>query len=220
MVKYHINGIVRTAENPYLCTMNVKLVSLLAFPAISATAADINIDSIRLANPSVLQAMSHHKTLDSLKAEAKRQLESRYGQHYGCASLSLTAICATLGGAPYTERQLRGLSDSFSGGIGHTFSEGTCGALSGAIMALGMYASGDKKLHQQMAAEVLEAFKKQEGTVKCCDIYGKYHFDRCDGCNLCAIQKVIEVLWNNGDIETSAVNPWEKNLQITDVKSK
>jgi hypothetical protein len=71
-----------------------------------------------------------------------------------------------------------------------------------------MYASGDKKLHQKMAAEVFEALKKQEGTVKCGDIYGKYHFDHCDGCNLCAIQKVIEVLYNNGDIQTSTAQPW------------
>lgn len=66
----------------------------------------------------------------------------------------------------------------------------------------------DKKLHQKMAAEVFEALKKQEGTVKCGDIYGKYHFDHCDGCNLCAIQKVIEVLYNNGDIQTSTAQPW------------
>lgn len=175
----------------------------------------VNIDSVRYANPSVFQATSQHQSLDSLKAEVKRQLVSRYGQHYGCASLSLTAICATLGGTVYSERQLRGLSDSFSGGIGHTFSEGTCGALSGAIMALGMYASGDKKLHQKMAAEVFEAFKKQEGTVKCGDIYGKYHFDHCDGCNLCAVQKVIEVLYNNGDIQTATVQPWNNVFHVS-----
>lgn len=193
------------------------LIALSGFLPAQAQAADIKADTVRLATdndslrrafPSVFQAVSRHSSLDSLKAEAKRQLESRYGQHYGCASLSLTAICATLGGTTYSERQLRGLSDSFSGGIGHTFSEGTCGALSGAIMALGMYASGDKKLHQKMAAEVFEALKKQEGTVKCGDIYGKYHFDHCDGCNLCAIQKVIEVLYNNGDIQTSTAQPW------------
>ena len=61
---------------------------------------------------------------------------------------------------------------------------------------------------KKMAAEVFEALKKQEGTVKCGDIYGKYHFDHCDGCNLCAIQKVIEVLYNNGDIQTSTAQPW------------
>ena len=196
------------------------LIALLGFLPAQAQAADINADTVRLATdndslrrafPSVFQAVSRHSSLDSLKAEAKRQLESRYGQHYGCASLSLTAICATLGvpqgaqGPLFTEKQLRGMSDSFSGGIGHTFGEGTCGALTGAIMALGYYASGDKKHHQEMAAKVFEALKKQEGTVKCGDIYGKYHFDRCDGCNLCAIQKVIEVLYNNGDIELSTV---------------
>ena len=197
------------------------LIALSGFLPAQAQAADIKADTVRLATdndslrrafPSVFQAVSRHSSLDSLKAEAKRQLESRYGQHYGCASLSLTAICATLGvpqgaqGPLFTEKQLRGMSDSFSGGIGHTFGEGTCGALTGAIMALGFYASGDKPHHQKMAAEVFEAFKKQEGTVKCGDIYGKYHFDRCDGCNLCAIQKVIEVLYKNGDIQTSTVD--------------
>ena len=181
---------------------------------------DMETDSVRWANPPVFQAASMHQSLDSLKAEVKRQLVSRYGQHYGCASLSLTAICATLGGTVYSERQLRGLSDSFSGGIGHTFSEGTCGALSGAIIALGMYASGDKKMHQKMAAEVFEALKKQEGTVKCGDIYGKYHFDHCDGCNLCAVQKVIEVLYNNGDIQTSTAQPWNNEFNMSKVENK
>ena len=75
-------------------------------------------------------------------------------------------------------------------------------------MALGMYASGDKKQHQLMAAEVYDALMKQECTVKCGDIYGRFHFDHCDGCNLCAIQKVVEVLFNHGDIQTSTVTSW------------
>ena len=37
----------------------------------------VNIDSVRYANPSVFQATSQHQSLDSLKAEVKRQLESR-----------------------------------------------------------------------------------------------------------------------------------------------
>lgn len=171
----------------------------------SVSVADINVDSLRLAYPASFQAVSRHRSLDSLKAEVKRQLESRYGQHYGCAALSLTAVASTLG-TTFSEQQLRNIADGFSGGIGHKFSEGTCGALSGAILALGMYASGDKPHHQRLAAEVYDAFQKQEGTVKCGDIYGKYHFDRCDGCNLCSIQKVIEVLYNNGDISTSTVD--------------
>ena len=201
--------------------MDYKYISLLTFPTITVGATEINADSIRLANPAVFQATSRHQSLDSLKAEARQQLKLRFGQHDGCSSLSLTAICATLGGTTYSEKQLRGLSDSFSGGIGHTFSEGTCGALTGAIMALGMYASGDKKMHQQMASKVFEALKKQEGTVKCGDIYGKYRFDHCDGCNLCVIEKVIEVLYNNGDIQTSTVSPWgEGNILLTNKTSQ
>lgn len=187
-----------------LTGISLPILSLAAFPT-AATAADISADSLRLAFPPAFQAVSRHQSVDSLKAEVKRQLESRYGQHYGCAALSLTAVCSTLG-TTFTEQQLRNMADGFSGGIGHKFGDGTCGALTGAIMALGMYASGDKKRHQELAAKVYDALQKQEGTVKCGDIYGKYHFDHCDGCNLCSIQKVIEVLFQNGDIETSTVD--------------
>lgn len=188
-----------------------KFLSLITFATLPATlfAGNVSADSLRLVYPPAFQATTRHHSLDSLKAEAERQLTSRFGQHYGCAALSLTAIAATLG-TPFTEQQLRSMSDSFSGGIGHEFAQGTCGALTGAIMALGFYASGDKQKHLRMAAEVYEAFKAQEGTVACGDIYGRYHFDRCDGCNRCAIQKVIEVLYQEGDIQTATIAPWQQ----------
>ena len=190
----------------------LALASSLPVAAQNWTGSDpLSIESIKIDTlrpiPSAFQAVSGHQSLDSIKAEVARQLTSRYGQHYGCAALSLTAICSTLG-TTFTEQQLRSMADGFSGGIGHKFGDGTCGALTGAIMALGMYASGDKKQHQLMAAEVYDALMKQEGTVKCGDIYGRFHFDHCDGCNLCAIQKVVEVLFNHGDIQTSTVTTW------------
>jgi C_GCAxxG_C_C family probable redox protein len=104
------------------------------------------------------------------------------------------------------------MSEAFSGGIGHKFGEGTCGALTGAIAALGFYASGDKEKHLRLAAEVYDEFKKQQGTISCGDIYARYHFDHCDGCNLCAIQKVIEVLYREGDIMTGTIAPWQQTL--------
>ena len=58
----------------------IPLISLAALP-VTVTAADINTDSLRLAYPSAFQAVSRHQSLDSLQAEVKRQLESRYGQH-------------------------------------------------------------------------------------------------------------------------------------------
>ena len=186
--------------------------SIFAIAPLAVQAAEVDADSVRAAFPAAFQAASTHQSLDSLQSEVRRQLEARYGKHYGCAALSLTAVAATLG-TPLTEQQLRSMSESFSGGIGHEFASGTCGALSGAIMALGMYASGDKKAHLRMAAEVYETFQKQEGTISCGDIYGKHKFEHCDGCNLCAVKKVVEILYRNGDIQTSTIAPWEQTAQ-------
>lgn len=184
------------------------LLALATWP-VTVCATNAQADSQRIARPAAFPAVSRYKSLDSLKAEVKQQLEKRYGQHYGCSALSLTAIAATLG-SPLSEQQLRSISDSFSGGIGQKFCEGTCGALSGAITALGFYASGDKAKHLKLAAEVYDEFKKQQGSITCGEIYGKYHFDHCDGCILCAVQKVIEVLHREGDIHTSTVAPWQQ----------
>lgn len=189
------------------------LLALAAVP-ITAYAADAQADSQRIVRPAAFPAVSRHQSLDSLKTEVKQQLEKRYGQHYGCSALSLTAVAATLG-SPLSEQQLRSISDSFSGGIGHEFKEGTCGALTGAIMALGFYASGDKEKHLKLAAEVYDEFKKQQGSVACGDIYGQYRFSHCDGCNLCAVQKVVELLYREGDIHTSTIAPWQ---QLTEEK--
>lgn len=188
--------------------------SIFAIAPLAVQATEVNADSLRAAFPAAFQAASAHQSLDSLQTEVERQLKVRFGQHYGCAALSLTAVAATLG-TPLTERQLRSMSESFSGGIGHEFKEGTCGALTGAIMALGMYASGDKEKHLRLAAEVYDEFKKQQGSVTCGDIYGKYHFSHCDGCNLCAVQKVVELLYREGDIHTSTIAPWQ---QLTEEK--
>lgn len=185
------------------------LTALVSVPAAMTAATDA--DSLRQAFPSVFQATSQHQSLDALVAEAKRQIEFRGGKHYGCSAISLTAIAATLGSA-FSEQQLRSMSDSFSGGIGHEFSQGTCGALSGAIMALGFYASGNKEKHLRLAREVYDEFKQQQGSITCGDIYGQYHFDHCDGCNLCAVQKVIEVLFREGDIMTRTIAPWQNTL--------
>jgi C_GCAxxG_C_C family probable redox protein len=191
-----------------------KLTILAALATVPATmiAETIDADSLRRAFPPAFQATTQHESLDSLLAEAQRQIAARQGKHYGCSAISLTAIASTLGSV-FTEQQLRSMSDSFSGGIGHEFSQGTCGALTGAIIALGFYASGDKQKHLRLAREVYEELKQQEGTVACGDIYGQYHFDHCDGCNLCTVKKVVEILYREGDIQTSTIAPWQSVVQ-------
>ena len=172
----------------------------------NATSKKIDADSLRYAFPPVFQAVTPHQSLDSLQAEAIRQIAARQGKHYGCSAISLTSIAATLGSV-FTEKQLRSMSESFSGGIGHKFSQGTCGALSGAIMALGFYAHGDKEKHQRLASEVYDELKKQEGSVVCGDIYGKFHFGHCNGCIGCVVSKVLEILYREKDSQTKTVTP-------------
>ena len=173
------------------------------FPLIllSASCFTAPCDTGRLAYPPVFQAASRFADTDSLKAEVERQVRARFGQHYGCSALAFCGVCATLG-TPFSERQLRSMSDSFAGGIGHKFGDGTCGALAGAVQALSMYASGDRHKHWKLAAEVYDALQKQEGGIKCGDIYGRHRFDHCDACVFCTVKKVVEILQREGDIQT------------------
>ncbi|MBO4397264.1 MAG: C_GCAxxG_C_C family protein [Bacteroidaceae bacterium] len=188
----------------------IPLLTLASLPA-TVVAGNLNADSLKYTHPSVFNATTQHESLDSLIQEAKRQTEARFGKHYGCSAVALSAIASTLG-TNFTEQQLRSLSDAFSGGIGHKFADGTCGALSGAIMAIGFYASGDKEQHMKLAAEVYDEFKKQQGAVACGKIYGKFKNKHCSGCMLCAVQKTIEVLFNAGDIQTKTIAPWQQSI--------
>ena len=187
------------------------LAALASVPA-TVVASTLDADTLRETYPPAFRANTRHQTLEALQAEVKHQLEQRRGKHYGCSAVSLTTIASVLGSV-FSEQQLRSMSDAFSGGIGHEFSQGTCGALSGAIMALGFYASGDKEKHLRLAREVYDTFKQQEGTISCGEIYGQYRFDHCNGCNLCAVQKVIEILYREGDIQTSTIAPWQQATQ-------
>ena len=175
---------------------------LLLLPAMSmVTEAP---DTSRLAYPPVFQAVSRHANTDSLQAEVVRQVKARFGQHYGCSALAFCALCATLG-TSFSEPQLRSLSEGFAGGIGHKFADGTCGSLAGAVQALSMYASGNRDKHFKLAAEVYDALQRQEGGIKCSDIYGKHGFDHCDACVFCTVKKVVEVLQREGDVNTATI---------------
>ncbi len=171
---------------------------------LSASCLAAPCDTGRQAYPPVFQATSPYASPDSLKAEVERQVRARFGQHYGCSALAFCGVCATLG-TPFSEQQLRSMSDSFAGGIGHKFGDGTCGALAGAVQALSMYASGDRHKHWQLAGEVYDALMKQEGGIKCSDIYGRHGFDHCDACVFCTVKKVVEILQREGDVQARTV---------------
>lgn len=61
------------------------------------------------------------------------------------------------------------LASGFSGGIGATFEDGTCGGLTGAVIALGLL-GGDNAVIKSMSQDLFNAFKAEYGAVTCGEI--------------------------------------------------
>ena len=76
-----------------------------------------------------------------LDANLVKEKIEEYRKDYSCSQATLMGIC-DVAGMPTEELAL--LAKGFSGGIGGTFSEGTCGAVTGAVMALGLLGADEK----------------------------------------------------------------------------
>lgn len=114
---------------------------------------------------------------------------SLYGNGYNCAQAVAIPFCDVCG---CDETFLFKALEAFGGGMGGT--EGTCGALSGALMILSMLSSeGDpknpsKKRTYERAKNIFDAFRCTTGSVICKDIQGlETHKE------LCSCQKCVEV---------------------------
>lgn len=114
-------------------------------------------------------------------------------QNYSCSQATLLGICKALGSS-LTEQQIMAFSAGFRGGIGRSYNEGTCGALSAGIMALGMYLPDENEKTIALAKELFDHFKQENGTVICGNIVQQHGFSRCTGCCLCIGNKVAELL--------------------------
>ena len=112
---------------------------------------------------------------------------------YSCSQATFLGLCRALG-SELTDKQLKALSAGFRGGIGKTYEDGTCGALTAGVMALGMYTPDDNDKGIALASELFHHFKDTYGTVKCGDIVGQFQFTRCTGCCLCIARKAVELL--------------------------
>lgn len=130
--------------------------------------------------------------MDLLK-EIEKTISRLRQRNYSCSQATLLGICQTLG-SRLSEEELLALSAGFRGGIGRSYNEGTCGALSAGIMAIGMYFPGEDERTIAQAKELFDHFRQRQGTVICGNIVQKYGFTRCTGCCLCVGVKVGELL--------------------------
>jgi C_GCAxxG_C_C family probable redox protein len=123
----------------------------------------------------------------------KKQIQDYRDDGKSCSQSVLTSICTTLD-CNLTEKQLLSLSKGFSGGIGGTFDEGTCGALTGAIIALGLLLPDDEKINVAISKQLLKFFQEEFGTLQCGKLTDNGNDKSiCDPCCLFVGEKFVSL---------------------------
>lgn len=98
----------------------------------------------------------------------KKILEEKIRQYRktkSCSESTLMGLCETADADITKEKMIR-LGCGFAGGIGGTFDEGTCGAVTGVLMANGIVIDDTSKIKAN-AKEIFNSFKEEYGTVRC-----------------------------------------------------
>ena len=116
-----------------------------------------------------------------------------YRTFKSCSESTLMGLCETAD-ADITPQLMTKLSCGFAGGMGGTFDEGTCGAVTGALMANGIL-NDDPSEIKAYAKEIFNTFKEEYGTVRC-DIISKNGADKspCVDCCVFIANKVADLL--------------------------
>jgi C_GCAxxG_C_C family probable redox protein len=95
----------------------------------------------------------------------------RFDQHFSCSQSVFSAFASRFG---LTDEQALKLASPFGGGVAHQGQ--VCGAVTGALMAIGL-ARGNATLDQKdetyrLAEEYLERFQERHGTILCRELIG------------------------------------------------
>jgi len=126
----------------------------------------------------------------------KKILEEKireYRTFKSCSESTLMGLCETAE-ADITPQEMTKLACGFAGGMGGTFDEGTCGAVTGALMVNGILNEAPPIIKEN-AKEIFNAFKDEYGTVRCDKItnHGKDK-SPCVDCCVFIANKVADLL--------------------------
>ena len=116
-----------------------------------------------------------------------------YRKTKSCAEATLRGLCEC-GNIDITPEEITHLSCGFAGGIGGTFDEGTCGALTGALMANGLMGDDAGQIKSN-AKKLFETFKDEYGSVRC-DVISRNGEDKspCVDCCVFIANKEADLL--------------------------
>lgn len=127
----------------------------------------------------------------------KKILEEKireYRDFKSCSESTLMGLCETAE-YPISKAEMCKIACGFAGGIGGTFDEGTCGAVTGALIGNGLVLDNPVKIKEN-AKEIFNSFKEEYGTV-CCGKITNNGKDKspCVDCCVFIANKVAD-LWN------------------------
>ena len=109
-----------------------------------------------------------------------------------CSKATLLGIMRVMG-SDYPEPLMEAIASGLRGGIGATRGEGTCGALTAAVVAAGIVCGPDEKRSLRIAKELYDSFKSERGAVECGALFAQGRM-KCNECCICAGRKAVELL--------------------------
>ena len=116
-----------------------------------------------------------------------------YRTFKSCSESTLMGLCETAE-YPISQAEMVKLGCWFAGGMVGTFDEGTCGAVTGALIANGLI-NNDPSEIKANAKEIFNAFKEEYGTVRCDKISDKgKDKSPCVDCCVFIANKVADLL--------------------------
>jgi len=134
-----------------------------------------------------------------ITAVSNRARELFDSKKHNCAESAFMALNEIFGGGIEPQAAAR-IATGLGGGLGAT--GGTCGALTGCVLALGLLAKCDpavlrKKTIYPLAADLQERFCKEFGSCCCSDLIGDMGDDRrayCKGVTSTAVALCAQML--------------------------
>lgn len=133
-----------------------------------------------LLDPEWIHPLFHLTPARLLTMESKISLARELKSTYNCAQAVAVAYAPEVGLDPTLATKICG---AFCAGFGNY--EGTCGAIAGAGIIIGMATDGDRAKGRRAMTRIMERFAARNGSVKCRDLKGidtGYLLRKCPDC--------------------------------------
>lgn len=111
-----------------------------------------------------------------------KEIQELRAKRYSCSQATLVGLARNADVAMPDEKILMAASVGLRGGIGRTFGDGTCGAVTGAVIALGLMFPDDLEKAVVLSKELFNKFSEEFGTVCCGKITDANGKKRCTEC--------------------------------------